>query len=137
MAERGKPILKRVAEYNPDVATGEILDPIANVDVCIFSVTFDARTGKKGPYILAIIEAGGLDAEGAPLDRSDAGVYHTGGAVVVERLAAMFGITTDQLRDDYLSRNAQPDGSAVFPVIGKFSKEKSASNPGQSYWTVG
>lgn len=135
MAQVPKPDLsniKRVADYNPDVAVGEVLDPIANTDVLIWSVTFDQRNGKKGPYILAVVE---VTSPGE--DRADSAIYHTGGAVVVERLAAMFGITVEQLGTDYLAMNRQPDGTGVFPVLANFSKEKSASNPGQSYWTVG
>lgn len=132
MAQTAKPERKRVGDYNPDVAVGDVLDPIANTDVTIWSVSFDLRNGKKGEYVLAIIEAG-TDEE----KRESAALYHTGGDVVVERLAAMFGITSAQLVDDYLRRNLQPDGTGVFPVIGKFTKEKSKANPGQSYWTVG
>jgi hypothetical protein len=131
MAQTPKPERKRVGDYNPDVAVGELLDPIANIDVTLWSVAFDGRTGKKGPYILAIMEVSGENE-----DREAAALYHTGGTVVVERLIALFGLTIDQLQSDYLNRNAQPDGSDVFPVTARFTKEKSASNPGQSYWTV-
>lgn len=134
MAEREKPVTarKRVGDYNPDLEVGETLDPIANQEVNIFSVTFDGRTGKKGPYILAIIEAGTSEK------RDDASLYHTGGAVVVERLAALFGIPSmETLQSDYIARGIHPEtASDTFPVLAVFSKEKSASNPGQSYWTV-
>jgi hypothetical protein len=96
---------KRVGDYNPDIETGELLDKIEGQDVTIAGVTFDNRSGKKGPYTLAIIT---LDT-GA--------VYHTGGAVVVERLRKV----------------ADENG---FPLVGKFEQVRSASNPGQEYWTV-
>jgi len=134
MAQReSKPTTrKRVGDYNPDLEVGETLDPIANTEVNIFSVTFDGRTGKKGPYILAIIEAGTSE------NREDASLYHTGGQVVVERLAALFGIPSlEVLQSDFIGRGIKPDTAAdTFPVLAVFSKEKSASNPGQSYWTV-
>lgn len=41
-------------------------------------------------------------------------IYHTGGPVVAERLAQV----------------------TEFPVTGTFRRVASASNPGQSYWTV-
>jgi hypothetical protein len=104
MAKEAAAPRKRVGDYNPDVETGEVLDGIEDKEVTIASVAFDPRTGKKGPYILAIIT---LD---------DGSVFHTGGAVVVERLGAI-----------------PPED---FPVLATFSMVKSASNPGQSYWTV-
>lgn len=131
MAQTTKPERKRVGDYNPDVAVGELLDGIANVDVTLWGVSFDGRTGKKGPYILAIFEAGNEDGT-----REDATLYHTGGAVVVERLAAMFGLSLAELQSEYVDRNLQPDGTGIFPVVAQFTKVKSASNAGQSYWTV-
>lgn len=96
------PAPKRVGEYNPDLETGDVLDPIEGQDVTVASVEYDERTGKKGPYTLAIIT---LD---------DGRKFHTGGAVVVERL-----------------RNVES-----FPVVAKFERVASTSNPGQKYWSV-
>lgn len=130
--EKPAPIRKRVGDYNPDVAVGDLLDPIANKDVTIWSISFDQRTGKKGQYVLAVIEAG-EDAD----NRDAATIYHTGGAVVVERLAAIFGIATvEALVNDYLARGIQPDPGGVLPVTATFTKVRSTVNPAQSYWTV-
>lgn len=95
---------RRVGEYNPDIETGETLDAIENVEVEIASVAFDERRGKNGTYTLSIITL------------ADGRIFHTGGAVVAERLAQI--------------------PSADFPVLGTFTLIKSQSNPRQSYWTV-
>lgn len=103
MADKESPAVpRRVADDNPDIETGELLDKIAGQDVTVASVLFDPRNGKKGPYELAVITL------------ADGSVYHTGSAVVVERL-----------------RNV-----SRFPVVAKFEQVASASNPGQKYWTV-
>jgi hypothetical protein len=94
----------RVGDHSPEIATGDLLDAIEGIDVEIASVLFDNRTGKKGAYTLAVISL------------TDGRVFHTGGAVVVERLAAI--------------------PMEAFPILGTFTQVKSASNPGQSYWTV-
>lgn len=102
MVKIGDAPRKRVGDFNPDVETGETLDPIEGMEVDIASVEYDERTGRKGPYTLAIIHL------------TDGRIFHTGGAVVVERLRAV---------ED-------------FPVLATFEKVKSESNPGQKYWTV-
>jgi len=134
MAQTAKPDVsgvKRVGDYNPDQEVGEVLDAIANIDVILYSVSFDKRTGRKGPYVLAIVEAGEPGG-----DRNDAGLYHTGGSVVVERLAAIFGVPSiESLIAEFLDQGRQPD-TANLPVLATFRKERSQSNPGQSYWTV-
>lgn len=116
---------KRVGDYNPDIETGETLDKIEGQEVQIASVSFDRRTGKKGRYTLAIITLDG----GA--------IYHTGGSVVAERLAALFGYSLERLNEELDAGAPTPTApSDVFPVDATFHMEASASNPGQRYWTV-
>lgn len=51
------------------------------------------------------------------IELTDGKLYHTGSPVVAERLAA---IPVNE-----------------FPIIAKFERVRSQSNPSQSYWTVG
>lgn len=115
---------KRVGDFNPDMETGETLDSIANKDVEIKSVTFDRRNGRNGRYTLSVITL------------ADGSVYHTGGAVVAERLASVFGLSLEALVE-LVERGEQPIAPAnVFPITAAFTKERSQSNPSQSFWTV-
>lgn len=116
---------KRVGDYNPDVETGETLDSIANTDVEIESVSFDRRNGKNGRYTLSIIQLVGGK------------LYHTGSPVVAERLAALFGLGSF---DDFIAlveSGRQPVAeSGTFPIVARFTREKSQNDPTRSYWTV-
>lgn len=115
---------RRVGDYNPDIETGEVLDGIANVDVEISGITFDRRNGKNGPYTLSVITL------------SDGRVFHTGSPVVAERLAAIFEISGDELVN-LLSQGKQPTPTSdTFPVLAKFTRERSQNDPSRSYWTV-
>lgn len=128
MADQKTP--RRVGDFNPEVPTGEVLDGIANIDVTLYGVEFDARKGKNGPYILAIMK---IARDG---DLAHASLFHTGSPVVVERLCAMFDISVEEL-NTLLSRNQQPAiADGVFPVLAKFTRVRSQNNPAQSYWTV-
>jgi hypothetical protein len=115
---------KRVGDYNPDVETGEVLDGIANVEVEISGVSFDRRTGKNGRYTLSVITL------------SDGRLFHTGGPVVAERLAALFGMSLEQLNEQLDAGTPSPSASDAFPVLATFTKEKSQNDPTRSYWTV-
>jgi len=116
---------KRVGDYNPDTETGEILDGIAGQEVSIARVDFDRRNGEKGKYTLSIIT---LD---------DGKVYHTGGPVVAERLAALFGYSLERLETEMDAGAPSPTATAdVFPVMATFEKVASRSRSGASYWTV-
>jgi hypothetical protein len=118
------PQRKRVGDYNPDMETGDVLDSIANIDVEIASVAFDRRKGRNGPYILSVITL------------ADGKVYHTGGGVVAERLAKLFGLSVEEL-DAMLSQGRSPDAPVnVFPITASFRLEQSQSNPSQKFWTV-
>lgn len=116
---------KRVGDYNPDVETGEVLDGIANMEVEIAGVEFDRRNGKNGKYTLSIITL------------TDGRLFHTGGPVVAERLASLFGLSLEQLVEQLdagaPSPTAPPD---VFPVLATFAKEQSQNDKTRSYWTV-
>lgn len=116
---------RRVGDYNPDVETGETLDSIANTDVEIAGITFDRRSGKNGRYTLSVITL------------SDGRLFHTGSPVVAERLAAMYGMGSF---DDFIAlieSGRQPVAeSGTFPVVARFTREKSQNDPTRSYWTV-
>lgn len=114
---------KRVGDYNPDVESGELLDAIEGKEVTLTDVTFALRNGKKGPYILSIVTVEG------------GSVYHTGGAVVAERLARALDVANIEELKAMLAAGAHPDRGNL-PILATFSQEKSQSNPGQRYWTV-
>ena len=116
---------KRVGDYNPDTETGEVLDGIAGQEVEIASVDFDRRNGEKGKYTLSIITL------------TDGRVFHTGGSVVAERLAAIFGYSLERLDTEMDAGAPSPTAPMdAFPVMATFTKEASRSRPGASYWTV-
>jgi hypothetical protein len=125
MAKNDAAPRKRVGDYNPETETGELLDSIANTDVEISGVEFDRRNGKNGRYTLSIITL------------TDGRMFHTGGAVVAERLAAMFGMSLEQLNAELDAGAPSPAApSDAFPVLATFTKEQSQNNKAQSYWTV-
>jgi hypothetical protein len=95
---------RRVGDYAPLVATGELLDEIEGVEVTIAVISQHDRTGRSGAYVLTVIT---LD---------DGRIFHTGSPVIAEALSAI-------PEQDY-------------PVVGTFARQRSASNPQQSYWTV-
>lgn len=114
---------KRVGDYNPDVEAGELLDSIEGQEVTLTDVTFDLRNGKKGEYVLSVVTT------------DDGTVYHTGGAVVAERLGRALDVPTIEQLRDMLRNGAHPDRGNL-PILATFRQEKSQSNPGQKYWTV-
>lgn len=114
---------KRVGDYNPDVEDGELLDEIEGQEVTISDVSFAMRNGKKGAYVLSVITL------------VDGKVYHTGGAVVAERLARALDVTSIEQLRDMLAAGAHPDRGNL-PLVATFTQERSQSNPGQKYWTV-
>lgn len=123
----GKTPAKRVGDYNPDIESGELLDAIEGQEVTLTDVTFDLRNGKKGPYVLSVVTVD---------DGSDTGAkYHTGGAVVAERLARALDVNSIEQLREMLAAGAHPDRSNL-PILATFRQERSQSNPGQRYWTV-
>jgi len=114
---------KRVGDYNPDVEDGELLDEIEGQEVTLTDVEFAMRNGKKGPYVLSIVTV----ESGAK--------YHTGGAVVAERLARALDVPNIEALKEMLGAGAHPDRGNL-PILATFSQERSQSNPGQKYWTV-
>lgn len=117
---------KRVGDYNPDVEAGELLDEIEGQEVTLTDITFDLRNGKKGEYVLSIVTIESPDGDKR---------YHTGGAVVAERLARALDVSTIEGLREMLRAGAHPDRSNL-PILATFHQEKSQSNPGQKYWTV-
>lgn len=115
---------KRVGDYNPDVETGEVLDGIANTDVEIASVSFDRRNGKNGRYTLSVITL------------TDGSLYHTGSPVVAERLAALYGLAFDDFIALIESGRQPVAESGTFPIMARFTRERSQNDPTRSYWTV-
>lgn len=116
---------KRVGDYSPSIETGETLDAIANTDVEIASVEFDRRSGKNGRYTLSVIHT------------ADGKIYHTGSPVVAERLAALFGMGSFEDFIALVESGRQPVAeSGTFPIMAKFTREKSQNDPSRSYWTV-
>jgi hypothetical protein len=117
---------KRVGDYNPDVEAGELLDGIEGQEVTLTDITFDLRNGKKGEYVLSVVTVATADGEAK---------YHTGGAVVAERLARALDVPTIEQLREMLRAGAHPDRGNL-PILATFSQERSQSNPGQKYWTV-
>ena len=121
MANTSKP--KRVGDYNPDIEAGDLLDAIEGQEVTLTDITFDLRNGKKGEYVLSVVTL------------ENGAKYHTGGAVVAERLSRALDVPSIEELQLMLRSGAHPSRTNL-PILATFRQERSQSNPGQKYWTV-